>query len=43
MGARARSAMDAFDLGHLLELHDELYARALEGRGGAAARAPDGG
>ena len=43
MGAHARSAMAPFDLGHLLELHDELYARALEGRGGAAARAPDGG
>jgi glycosyltransferase involved in cell wall biosynthesis len=43
MGVRARAKMDTFELGHLLELHDRLYARALEGRGGAAARAPAGG
>lgn len=43
MGVRARQKMDAFELGHLLELHERLYARALARRGGAAARAPAGG
>ena len=39
MGARARLAMDAFDLQNVLALHDELYQRALTLRRRPAARA----
>jgi glycosyltransferase involved in cell wall biosynthesis len=39
MGARARLAMDTFDLQNVLALHDELYQRALMLRRRPAARA----